>query len=220
MENWDWETYYSPTNPEYYNSQVSDDEYSNNIWPGFVFRPTDAELILDFLTRKIKNETMSRNLMKVVDNVYKLNPENLEDDYGVNRAEEWLFFTTRDIEHENEEIRNGVGVGVDGYWQVIGEDDETIKQKDETIGFRKTLEFYKGNPPNGDKTSWIMHEIRFNDQLAADHTELDDWIVCRVFHKDNRWKDERDEDTDMIWSDSSEDSMSSNEYDDFIVARD
>ncbi|CAA3029616.1 NAC transcription factor 29-like [Olea europaea subsp. europaea] len=89
------------------------------------------------------------------------------------------------MEHENEEIRNGVGVN--GYWQVTGENDETIKQNDETIGFRRTLEFYKGNPPNDDKTSWIMHEIRLNDQLATDDTELNDWIVCRIFHKDYRW---------------------------------
>lgn len=31
------------------------------------------------------------------------------------------------------------------------------------IGFRKALVFYKGKPPNGDKTDWIMHEYRLNE---------------------------------------------------------
>ncbi|XP_022853870.1 NAC domain-containing protein 67-like [Olea europaea var. sylvestris] len=123
-------------------------------------------------------------------NTTSFGEKTLADDYGVNRAEEWFFFTSRDREHENEKIQNGVTV--DGYWQVIGEDDEIIKQNNETLGFRKILEFYKGNPPNGDNTSWIMHEIKVNDQhtVAADDTKLDDWIVCRIYRKDNRWKDE------------------------------
>lgn len=108
----------------------------------------------------------------------------VSDDYGVNRAEEWFFFTSRDREHENEKIQNGVTV--DGYWQVIGEDDEIIKQNNETLGFRKILEFYKGNPPNGDNTSWIMHEIKVNDQhtVAADDTKvcnLDIFDLCTFF---------------------------------------
>ncbi|CAI9779518.1 unnamed protein product [Fraxinus pennsylvanica] len=167
------QTYYAPTDLKYYYSQVNDDEYFKNIFPGYVFHPTDAQLIVDYLIPKIKNETLPRSLIKVVNNVYDLNPENLEDDYGVNRAEEWLFYTPRDRENETENIRDGVAV--DGYWQVIG-DDETIVDNDETLGFRKTLEFYKGNPPRGDKTSWIMHEIRANDdqQSVADDTKL--WI--------------------------------------------
>ncbi|CAI9779513.1 unnamed protein product [Fraxinus pennsylvanica] len=160
------------------------------------YAPTDLKYYYS------QNETLPRSLIKVVNNVYDLNPENLEDDYGVNRAEEWLFYTPRDRENEIENIRNGAAV--DGYWQVIG-DDETIVDNDETLGFRKTLEFYKGNPPRGDKTSWIMHEIRANEdqQSVADDTKLDDWIVCRIYHEENRWKDEtcRSEAEDDQWFD-------------------
>ncbi|KAL2464625.1 NAC transcription factor 29 [Forsythia ovata] len=204
------QTYYSPTDLKYYNSQISDDEYFKNISPGYVFHPSDAQLIVDYLIPKIKNEKLPRCLIKVVNDIYNLNPEKLADDYGVNRAEEWFFFIPKDREYQNENIRNGVAV--DGYWQVIG-DDETIQNNDQTLGFRKTFEFYKGNPPSGDETSWIMHEIRANYQyiVADDDLRLDDWIVCRVYHKENRWKEEIWSDTDdVIWNDDQEDVMCAN----------
>lgn len=36
----------------------------------------------------------------------------------------------------------------------------------ENIGIKKALVFYRGKPPKGVKTNWIMHEYRLADSLS------------------------------------------------------
>ncbi|XP_075494886.1 uncharacterized protein LOC142532485 [Primulina tabacum] len=61
---------------------------------------------------------------------------------------------------------------------------------------RKTLVFYRGRAPHGQKTDWIMHEYRLevnpyhHDQDPQSTTTNEDgWVVCRVFKKKNLLKD-------------------------------
>ncbi|KAL2474079.1 NAC domain-containing protein [Forsythia ovata] len=175
-----------------YFEDISDDEFYNRLGDSYLFRPSDARLIGYYLIRKIKNERMRRSKIKIVANIYDLNPEKLSADYGENPEKQWLFFTPRDRKYENEKIQNRVAV--DGFWKVTGA-DETIRWNAETCGFRKTLQFYKGS---GDKTSWIMHELRVNNPLpqqqgVADDTKLDDWAVCKIYDSENPRIDPFDE---------------------------
>jgi len=48
---------------------------------------------------------------------------------------------------------------VSGYWKATGT-DKAIYSGSKHIGVKKALVFYKGKPPKGIKTDWIMHEYR------------------------------------------------------------
>jgi hypothetical protein len=70
---------------------------------------------------------------------------------------------------------------VAGFWKATGR-DKAIYAKLKLIGMRKTLVFYKGRAPNGQKTDWIMHEYRLETNENAPPQE-EGWVVCRAFKK-------------------------------------
>lgn len=63
---------------------------------------------------------------------------------------------------------------------------------------KKALVFYRGKPPKGIKTNWIMHEYRLIDNNTSNKPpgchdlgnkknslRLDDWVLCRIYKKNN-----------------------------------
>jgi hypothetical protein len=81
---------------------------------------------------------------------------------------EWYFFSPRDRKYPNG-IRPNRAAG-SGYWKATGTDKPIHDgATGQSVGVKKALVFYKGRPPKGTKTSWIMHEYRLAaaDPLAA-----------------------------------------------------
>ncbi|KAL3645215.1 hypothetical protein CASFOL_010395 [Castilleja foliolosa] len=67
------------------------------------------------------------------------------------------------------------------FWKATGR-DKAIYSKNELVGMRKTLVFYQGRAPNGQKSDWIMHEYRLETDENGP-TQEEGWAVCRVFKK-------------------------------------
>ena len=76
---------------------------------------------------------------------------------------EWYFFTPRDRKYPNGVRPNRATVS--GYWKATGT-DKAIYSGSKYVGVKKSLVFYKGKPPKGIKTDWIMHEYRLSDSRA------------------------------------------------------
>lgn len=82
---------------------------------------------------------------------------------------EWYFFSPRDRKYPNGARPNRAAAS--GYWKATGTDKVIIGSSmavsgggmQENIGVKKALVFYKGRPPKGIKTNWIMHEYRLTD---------------------------------------------------------
>lgn len=70
---------------------------------------------------------------------------------------EWYFFSPRDRKYPNGARPNRAAVS--GYWKATGT-DKSIHSGSKYVGVKKALVFYKGKPPKGIKTDWIMHEYR------------------------------------------------------------
>lgn len=145
--------------------------------PGFRFYPSDEELVLHYLYKKITNEQVLKGTLVEID-LHTCEPWQLPEVAKLN-ATEWYFFSFRDRKYATGFRTNRATTS--GYWKATGKDrtvlDPTTR---EVVGMRKTLVFYRNRAPNGIKTGWIMHEFR----LETPHMPpKEDWVLCRVFHK-------------------------------------
>ncbi|KAJ6399169.1 hypothetical protein OIU77_019838, partial [Salix suchowensis] len=78
--------------------------------PGFRFHPTDEELVLYYLKKKICKKRIELNIIRELD-VYKWDPEELP---GGDR--QWFFFSPRDRKYPNGARANRATR--QGYWKV------------------------------------------------------------------------------------------------------
>ncbi|XP_014490520.1 NAC transcription factor 29 [Vigna radiata var. radiata] len=156
--------------------------------PGFRFHPTDEELIVYYLCNQATSKPCPASIIPEVD-IYKFDPWELPEktDFGEN---EWYFFSPRERKYPNGVRPNRATVS--GYWKATGT-DKAIYSGSKHIGVKKALVFYKGKPPKGIKTDWIMHEYRLigsrrqtNRQIGS--MRLDDWVLCRIYKKKNMGK--------------------------------
>lgn len=152
----------------------------SHVPPGFRFHPTDEELVDYYLRKKVNSRRIDLDVIKDVD-LYKIEPWDLQElcRIGTEEQNEWYFFSHKDKKYPTGTRTNRATAA--GFWKATGR-DKAIYAKHDLIGMRKTLVFYKGRAPNGQKSDWIMHEYRLEtDENGAPQEE--GWVVCRVFKK-------------------------------------
>ncbi|KAJ0763509.1 putative transcription factor NAM family [Helianthus annuus] len=164
---------------------------NSSLPPGFRFHPTDEELIMFYLKNQALSKPCPVSIIPEVD-IYKFDPWELPEktEFG---EKEWYFFTPRDRKYPNGIRPNRAAVS--GYWKATGT-DKAIYSGSKYVGVKKALVFYKGRPPKGTKTDWIMHEYRLNESRSQPTKKigsmrvspiiplcLDDWVLCRIYKK-------------------------------------
>lgn len=158
-----------------------------NLPPGFRFHPTDEELVVHFLYRKVALLPCHPDIIPDVD-LDRYDPWELNGQIyapfsqtllyikknkngvlilsyqfsfmGVGKAlkgDNQLYF----FSHTTQER-----VSPNGYWKHLGVDDP-ITSASQTVGFKKLLVFYIGEASVGIKTNWVMHEYHLLDGATS-----------------------------------------------------
>ncbi|KAK2974446.1 hypothetical protein RJ640_018319 [Escallonia rubra] len=160
---------------------------SGGVPPGFRFHPTDEELLHYYLKKKISFQKFDMDVIREVD-LNKIEPWDLQErcKIGSTPQNEWYFFSHKDRKYPTGSRTNRATSA--GFWKATGR-DKCIRNSFKKIGMRKTLVFYRGRAPHGQKSDWIMHEYRLEDADDPQGNQSEDgWVICRVFKKKNLFK--------------------------------
>ncbi|PKU74764.1 NAC domain-containing protein 100 [Dendrobium catenatum] len=164
----------------------TEDEYQMELPPGFRFHPTDEELITHYLSKKVIDSNFDPQAIGVAD-LNKCEPWDLPSKHSTSicllllpplcslcftllteRAKlgekEWYFFCIRDRKYPTG-LRTNRATDT-GYWKATGKDKEIYRGK-QIVGMKKTLVFYRGRAPRGEKSNWVMHEFRLEGKYSA-----------------------------------------------------
>ncbi|MBA0848577.1 hypothetical protein Goshw_004140 [Gossypium schwendimanii] len=125
--------------------------------PGFRFHPTEEELLYYYLRKKVSFEAID---LDVIRKPHCHKDKKYPTGTRTNRAT------------------------ISGFWKATGRDRAVHLSNSKRVGMRKTLVFSTGRALHGQKTDWIMHEYRLDDD-DSDQVQEDGWVVCRVFKKKN-----------------------------------
>ncbi|PIA58053.1 hypothetical protein AQUCO_00500168v1 [Aquilegia coerulea] len=155
--------------------------------PGFRFYPTEEELVSFYLHNKLQGirEEEFHKVIPVVD-IYQFDPWHLPQisgDLCYGDPEQWFFFTPR----QEREARGGRPNRItnSGYWKATGS-PAYVYSNDRVVGVKKTMVFYEGKAPTGNKTKWKMIEYK---AIEGEATSLNistpmlrhEYSVCRVY---------------------------------------
>lgn len=150
---------------------------------GFRFHPTDEELVVHYLKRKIFSLPLPASIIPEL-NVFQTLPWDLPGDLN----ERKYFFSKRNGNEKRYRRVDGFG-----FWKAIGKEKQIVASGgNKAVGIKSTLVFCEGNRHHVSRTRWIMHEYRLvgseTTPLQNSIMIMDDWVVYRVFQKKRKPK--------------------------------
>ncbi|KAH7278024.1 hypothetical protein KP509_38G020200 [Ceratopteris richardii] len=143
--------------------------------PGFRFHPTDEELVVQYLKKKVAGKMVDNWVIGEID-IYKFEPTDLP---GLailcSKDPEWYFFNAQDKRPRTNRTTTA------GYWKATGKDRRITVGS--CSGMKKTLIYYLGRAPHGKRTDWVMHEYRLDEEVERKMNCTKSFVLCRVRKK-------------------------------------
>ena len=140
------------------------------------------ELVLYFLKKKICENSFKFDTIPDVD-VYKWDPEELPE-LSPLESRRWYFFGPRDRRYPTgARLKRATK---QGYWKPAGRVSNIVCNSRE-VGVKKTLVFYRGRAPRGQRTGWKMHEYNLNEKELEGCTNVQDcYALYKLYIKKRR----------------------------------
>jgi len=171
--------------------------------PGFRFRPTDEELVVQYLRRKAIGVPLPAAVIPVFRDLYSRDPWDVVAVSAPDtRSEgEKYFFAVRPASGGKS---SGAGTGsraaASGRWKPSGKEKPVVLPRpcgggSLLVGVKRAMTFVPRRrkktaalPSSAAlKTGWVMHEYRLAAPLHKNGCSLaqaqGEWVVCRVFQK-------------------------------------
>ncbi|CAB4294657.1 unnamed protein product [Prunus armeniaca] len=136
--------------------------------PGFRFHPTDEELVLQYLKRKVFSCPLPASIIPEVE-VCKADPWDLPGDC----EQERYFFSTREAKYPNGS-RSNRATG-SGYWKATGLDKQIVTSR--------------GNQVVAPNAPQEKNSTQFQSPVVP----MDNWVLCRIFLKKRGGKNEEEQ---------------------------
>ncbi|KAI5651065.1 hypothetical protein M9H77_37070 [Catharanthus roseus] len=157
---------------------------------GFRFRPTDEELIIHYLKRKVLSLPFPASIIPEF-HVFQTNPLHFPGDPRENR----YFFCNRKILPITTivSVRDG-----SGYWKRTGRQRKIISPaaNNRVVGTKRSLAFYhyqgKQKHGHGLMSDWVMDEycLLAPDEQQQNVLQIGDWFVYCIRRKKRKTKNQ------------------------------
>ncbi|KAL9290283.1 putative transcription factor NAM family [Arabidopsis thaliana] len=145
---------------------------------GLRFRPTDKEIVVDYLRPKNSDRDTS-HVDRVISTVTirSFDPWELPCQSRIKlKDESWCFFSPKENKYGrgDQQIRKTKS----GYWKITGKPKPILRNRQE-IGEKKVLMFYMSKELGGFKSDWVMHEYHAFSPTQMMMT----YTICKVMFK-------------------------------------
>ncbi|KAM0869798.1 hypothetical protein ACQ4PT_040441 [Festuca glaucescens] len=162
---------------------------------GFRFLPTDKDIVLYYLKRKVLNRRLPvYHTIEERHDIYALDADEITLDGNYGDDERLGFFFVQ----KQEAYNNGCYYRTpDGYWRIRGR-PTGVNHRGRTVAFKTAMDFHRGRPPHGCRTPWSMFEYALNpcqgDLLNLAQPWMNTYVVCKV-----RWRESKMSANEKRW---------------------
>ncbi|KAG6657334.1 NAC domain-containing protein 82-like isoform X2 [Carya illinoinensis] len=145
--------------------------------PGYHFDPTDVELVLFYLKKKVKKRRFRpREIAEV--NIYEFAPWDLKEKSISSSGDlQWYFFCPVEKKYANgPRVNRSTEFG---YWKSTGK-CPNVFHNEVLVGSRTTMIFHRQRK----RTDWVMYEYSLNyENLAMEDYVQNSYVLCKIFQK-------------------------------------
>lgn len=154
---------------------------------GYRFHPTDEELVVHYLKRKVLGLPLPAAVIPEFD-VFQTDPWSLPG----NLKEKRYFFSQKKLNDFGTKCKRSAGYIPSGYWKPVGKGKQIVASgSNQAVGIRKTLVFRERNHSSKTRTQWVMHEyclVGLPTDPKTTQMKVGDWVANSIFHRKRKPK--------------------------------